>query len=466
MGDANIVIILGLLLNLIALGVLILRRSGTSNSGGVDTSHVRELEELEKKNAALEHNLNVVRQDCSKYSALAGERLQNLDRLQAHIQTEAEEKNNLANEVAMLKTRLEDELKNAQEKIDMLTELRKTMEDKFGELARIALKEQGEEFSKANIEKITATLQPYKEHVGFIEKELNQIHIGAVKDRAALKNQIELLSKDSQELAQALKTDHKKQGAWGELVLERILQNSGLREGSEYEIQAHRKGEEGQNLRPDVVVKLSKDKTLVIDSKVSLTAYTEAGKAETESERNAAIKRHVKSVMKHIDDLSGKSYQSLENRTVDYVILFLPYENALAATLNEKTDITSYAYERNIMIATPTTLMMALRTVAHVWSSERRNQNAEEIASRAGKLYDKVSNFIKSFEKAGEKIDQAQSMFENARGQLSRGTGNVIAQVQSLKRLGAKTTKSIETVYEEEDEGELTISPAPTEKLK
>ena len=457
------VVIIVLLLVLLGFGVFIYLNQGSSKSGGIDPSQFRD---LKKQNEELESSLVDARQSASKNEALAEERKQNIAKLDAdlsklrmRINEDADEKESLSNEIARLKTRMEEERKSSQEKIELLTELREKMESKFRELAQDALKVQGEEFSKANVEKLSATLAPLKEHVGLFEKELKQLHHGAVSDRAALKNQIETLteksetlSKDAQELARALKSDQQKQGAWGEMVLQKILENSGLREGTEYEIQVQREGDEGQRLRPDVVVKLTRDKTLVIDSKVSLAAYTDAINAETEEERTAALKRHIRSVTGHIDNLSRKNYQSAENLSVDYVILFMPFESALSEALNEKNDLTNYAIEKNIMIATPTTLMMALRTVANVWSVERRNQNAEEIANRAGRLYDKVSNFLKSMEKVGSRLDQAQSAFRDASGQLSSGHGNVISQVQMLKSLGAKTTKSIDTAYEADDE--------------
>ena len=457
------IIILGLLLVLLGFGVFFYVNQQNEKSGGIDPS---QLDELKKQNEELEQQLIIVRESASRNEALADERKENivklnsdLSKLRERMSEEADEKETLSNEVARLKTRIEEERKTSEEKIQLLTEVREKMESKFRELAQDALKIQGEEFSKSNLEKLSATLAPLKEHVGLFEKELKQLHHGAVSERAALKNQIETLteksetlSKDAQELARALKSDQQKQGAWGEMVLQRILENSGLREGTEYEIQVRREGDEGQRLRPDVVVKLTRDKTLVIDSKVSLAAYTDSVKAESEEERAEALKRHVRSVMGHIDTLSRKNYQSAEELTVDYVVLFMPFESALSEALNEKPDLTNYALERNIMIATPTTLMMALRTVANVWSVERRNQNAEEIAHRAGRLYDKVSNFLKSMEKVGSRLDQAQSAFRDASSQLSSGHGNVISQVQMLKSLGAKTTKSIDTAYEPDDE--------------
>lgn len=469
------IVIIGLLLVILVFGVFFYLNQNSDNTVGIDPTLVRD---LEKRNEELEQQLVTVRESSSRNQALAEERKENIAKLDADLSKlrnrmteDSDEKENLSNEIARLKTRIEEERKTSEEKIELLTEVREKMESKFRELAQDALKVQGEEFSKSNLEKLSATLAPLKEHVGLFEKELKQLHHGAVSERAALKNQIETLteksetlSKDAQELARALKSDQQKQGAWGEMVLQKILENSGLREGTEYEIQVRREGDEGQRLRPDVVVKLTRDKTLVIDSKVSLGAYTDSVNAESDEDRAEALKRHVRSVLTHIDTLSNKNYQSAEELTVDYVVLFMPFESALSEALNEKPDLTNYALERNIMIATPTTLMMALRTVANVWSVERRNQNAEEIAHRAGRLYDKVSNFLKSMEKVGTRLDQAQSAFRDASAQLSSGHGNVISQVQMLKSLGAKTTKSIDTPYDQ-DEQEITHTPDNSRSL-
>lgn len=192
-----------------------------------------------------------------------------------------------------------------------------------------------------------------------------------------------------------------------------------------------------------MVVRIPGGKSLVVDSKVSLTAYADAVNAETEEEAAAARKRHVASIRSHINGLSGKAYQAAEDMTVDYVILFVPIEGALSEALREDGALTEYALERHITIATPTTLMMALRTVSHVWAVERRNRNAEEIAKRAGLLYDKVAGFVSRMEGVGTRLRQAQDSYDAALGQLSQGSGNLLRQAEMLKVLGAKTTKSI-----------------------
>ena len=378
--------------------------------------------------------------------------------LRKRVEEEQRAQQTLKARISALETQIEGDRAAADEKIALLSKIRDDMQERFRQLASEALTTQGEAFSKANIEKLEATLTPLKEHVGHFEKELREVHQETVKDRERLKAEInqltlrsEAISQEAVALTRALKNDRQQQGAWGEMILEGILERSGLRQGEEYETQAHRTGGEGERLRPDVVVKIPGGKSLVIDSKVSLNDYAVAVNAEDPQIAAGARKRHVQALRNHINGLSGKGYQRAENSTVDYVIMFVPIEGALSEALREDGTLTEYALERNITIATPTTLMMALRTVSHVWAVERRSQNAEAIASRAGLLYDKIVGFVGNMEKVGRAIDQAHSAYDGALGQLSKGKGNILAQVETLKTLGAKVSKSIGIDFDTED---------------
>ena len=411
------------------------------------------------------------KEEAAKFAALAEERkLENgrlkddLKDLQEKIDEQNTQLRDQSNTITKIRAKNEAEQKAANEKIEILTKIRRDMEAQFKELAENALKAQGESFSKANIEKLEATLTPLKEHVGHFEKELRQVHEETVKDRERLKAEILQLSKRSEAISQeaisltkALKGDTQIQGAWGEMVLESILERSGLREGEEYETQAHRIGASGERLRPDVVVRIPGGKSLVIDSKVSLLAYNDAVNAETDEDALRSRKQHLTSIKAHINALSAKGYQTAENSTVDYVILFVPIEGALSEALREDPALTEYALEKNITIATPTTLMMALKTIANVWAVDRRNQNAELIADRAGKLYDKVYGFVQSMERVGERLDQAQDSYSQAFSQLSKGRGNMISQVESLKNLGAKASKTIRTEFDNDDDNTVKL---------
>ena len=415
--------------------------------------------------------LSVTKEEAAKFTALAEERKLEIVRLKGELsdlREKIDEQNTQlreqSNTITKIHAKSEAEHRAANEKIEMLTKVRREMEIQFKELAENALKAQGESFSKANIEKLEATLTPLKEHVGHFEKELRQVHEETVKDRERLKTEISQLSRRSEAISQeaisltkALKGDTQIQGAWGEMVLENILERSGLRNGEEYETQAHRIGVNGERLRPDVVVRIPGGKSLVIDSKVSLLAYNEAVNAATDVDALASRKRHLTSIKNHINSLSAKGYQTAENSTVDYVILFVPIEGALSEALREDPVLTEHALERNITIATPTTLMMALKTIANVWAVDRRNQNAELIANRAGKLYDKVYGFVQNMERVGERLEQAQDSYTQAFSQLSKGKGNVISQVESLKNLGAKTSKKINTEFDGSDDNTVKL---------
>lgn len=437
-----------------------------------DAALRNELGSLKDTLTGKENELREARKKADRSEAQAEERKAEIDRLNDDLSKlrdnkdeGAKERQDLSNKISRLETEMQSQLKVSMEKIAMLTELREGMETKFRELAQEALKVQGEAFSKVNLEKLDATLIPLKEHVGHFEKELKAVHKATIDDRAALKAEIQQLSTRSEAISQeavaltrALKSDQQKQGVWGEMILERILDRSGLREGEEYETQAHRVGPDDERLRPDVIVNIPGGKTLVIDSKVSLVAYTEAVNAETEESADAARKRHVLSLRGHIKGLSAKDYQNAENSTVDYVILFVPIEGALSEALRGDGALTEYALERNITIATPTTLMMALRTVANIWTVERRNQNAEQIAKRAGLLYDKVVGFVENMENVGKRMGQAQDAYQIAFGQLSRGRGNVLSQVETLKSLGARASKSIDVEFDEDVDETLVIA--------
>ena len=351
--------------------------------------------------------------------------------------------------------------------IALLKGLREEMTDRFKALADDTLRTHGEGFAKANQERLTALLAPMKEHVGRFQEELRAAHEGAAKDRERLKAEIGHLSRRSEEvsreavaLTRALKGENRRQGAWGEMILEKLLEDSGLEEGTHYERQAQMRDEEGRAWRPDVIVRMPRGKCLVIDAKVSLVAYEAAVNAEDEEARRAALRAHVASVRRHVDGLASRGYQSLAQGSVDYVLMFLPIEGALSAALAEQGDLTSHALRRGVGVMTPTTLMVALRTVEHVWAVERRESNAEAIAARAGLLYDKLALFVEAMEDVGRHLGLAQGAHETAMARLSRGGGNLLGQADKLKRLGARTSKAIEVEFDGEPDDPPRIEAA------
>jgi DNA recombination protein RmuC len=390
-------------------------------------------------------------------AALVAERTLALGRATEALQvaqTEAEmqrgELSRLRVDLAALGEKLLHEQQEAEGKLAVLHAARTTMTEQFKALADEIMQRHGETFSKKNQEQLDGTLAPLRQKILEFQQSLQTAHLDGEKERAALAQQIRSLSETSarmssetQNLTQALRGKSQTQGAWGEMILQSILEKSGLREGQEYEAQTNYTNDEGERLRPDVVVRLPNEQRIVIDAKVSLTAFTASVGAETEEERMGLLRGHAASMRQHVRTLAGKEYHRVSDDALDYVVMFVPIEGALAAALTVDPELTGYAVENSVYIATPTTLMIALRTVANVWHVERRNRNAEEIASRAGKIYDKVVGFVESMESLGKALGQTHRHYDRAMNQLARGNGNVLRQLEQLKLLGAKSSKSL-----------------------
>ena len=265
------------------------------------------------------------------------------------------------------------------------------------------------------------------------------------------------MGRETKELTEALRGRSQVQGAWGEMVLQTILERSGLRAGAEYIAQKSIAGEDGQRLRPDVVVNLPGGQQLVVDSKVSLTAFDGLVNARSDEERTDHLRGHLASVRNHVAALGSKEYHLATGTTLDYVIMFVPIEGALAAALQADPSLMAFAADRNVAITTPTTLMIALRTVANVWQVERRNQNAEDIAARAGKLYDKFANFAKDLHAVGESLSRARSSYDDAMAKLVTGKGNIVRQLEQLKTMGGRTSKTLPPSLLDAAEGSMSL---------
>lgn len=332
--------------------------------------------------------------------------------------------------------------------VTLLREIRGDLTDRFKTIADETMRLHGDNFTKVNDQKLRALLDPMRQHIGRFQDELRQTHEGAAKDRERLKTEIEMLTRRSEEvsreavnLTRALKNDKQKQGAWGEMILGRVLEDSGLRSGHEYDTQVHVSDDEGGRRRPDAVVRLPGGRRVVIDAKVSLVAYEAATNSETTEDRASHLRAHVLAVRKHIDDLHGRDYGALVDGAVDYTLMFMPVEGALAAALEVEPDLTSYAIGRKVGIATPTTLMLAMRTIQHVWEVERRQGNAEEIARRAGLIFDKMAGVLEDFDKVGRQLDGACDAHAEALGKLARGRGNLLGMFDKMRVLGARTKR-------------------------
>ncbi|MEQ9145448.1 MAG: DNA recombination protein RmuC [Parvibaculaceae bacterium] len=356
----------------------------------------------------------------------------------------------LRTRIAGLEETLEQERAKAEEKLALLNTAKETLTAQFKVLADEIMTRHGETFTKQNKTQVEGLLAPLRDRIVEFQQGLQVTTTEATKERATLVEQIRRLTEQSQamtaetqNLTKALKGKAQTQGAWGEMILATILERSGLRAGEEYSTQESHTGEDGARLRPDVVVKLPGGQRVVIDSKVSLTAFEEHVNGESDADRATALTRHVLSMRTHIKTLGSKDYHAAAGSDLDYVVMFVPIEGALAAAMDHQPDLTIYAAENNVAIATPTTLMMMLRTIANVWQVERRNQNAEAIAERAGRLYDKFVGFVGDLDTLGSRLDGARKSYDHAMGKLATGNGNIVRQLQQMKDLGARTNKSI-----------------------
>ncbi len=425
------------------------------------TSRLLELEQTLLQQAKLYEGLRAAKADADRMCATATEALSRVEAALRDAQarlTEAEdrlatvrtEREDLKTDLATMQERLNKERLHAAENLRLLQDAKETMTKEFRLLADDVMARHGESFSKQNKEQMDGLLLPLREKLTEFQQGLQTAHTQSATERATLGEQIRSLSEanakmttETTNLTRALKGKAQTQGAWGEMILGTILQRSGLREGAEYDSQASHTAEDGRRLRPDVIVHLPGERRVVIDAKVSLVAFEGHVNAETDHEREACLGRHVESVRTHIRTLGSKEYQSSTGTGLNYVVMFVPIEGAVAAALQFDPEITSFADQCNVAILTPTTLMIALRTVESVWQSERRNRNAEEIAGHAGRLYGKFVGFVEDMKALGDRLTQAQDAYQGAMGKLSTGRGNLVRRVEELKKMGAKTGKAL-----------------------
>ena len=321
----------------------------------------------------------------------------------------------------------------------------------FENLANKILEEKSTKFTAQNKENMQTILNPLQEKIKLFEDKVDKTHKESIDYHAALRQQISGLkemnsqmSKETINLTKALKGDSKIQGNWGELVLERVLEKSGLEKDREYHVQQSFTTEEGNRVLPDVVINLPDNKKMIVDSKVSLTAYEQFVNADDDKDRERFLKEHVASLKRHVDQLSEKKYEDLYKiDSPDFVLLFVPIEPAFAVALNFDITLYNKAFEKNIVIVTPTTLLATLRTIDSMWNNEKQQRNAIEIARQAGALYDKFDGLLADLIGIGKKIDASKADYNAAMNKLVDGKGNLITSVEKIKKLGAKTKKSL-----------------------
>ena len=351
--------------------------------------------------------------------------------------------------------RLEANYKNLQDQMrkerSELEELQKRFESQFENLANKILEEKSKKFTSHNEEKIGAILNPLKERIEKFEQKVGDTYEKQMRDREGLKTEVrklfELNSKISEEannLTRALKGDSKAQGTWGELILEKILEQSGLNRGQEFTVQESVTSENGQRLQPDVVVKLPGDKNIVIDSKVSLLDYERYVSEEDPEQQEAHLSRHIRSVREHVKGLTKKDYNQLHGiKGLDFVLMFIPVEPAYQLALRHDKELFNKAFNDQIVLVGPTTLMVTLRTIAISWRHEYQNQNVLEIARQGGALYDKFVSFVDELEKVGSNLDRTQKSYFDSMKKLSEGKGNLVRRAEKLRELGSRATKKL-----------------------
>jgi DNA recombination protein RmuC len=439
--------------------------------GGLILGYLIAYFQMKSKSAMLEERIinfeSQKKEESDRSTLLLKEADDKLDKIQSQkeeeLREEREKSADLDRQLAGLKAEYDVLKTKLNEQKSELSEMQDQLKDQFENLANKILEEKSEKFTKQNKESLDQILKPLGENLESFKKKVEETYEKGTQERFTLKEQIrqmaelnQKMSDDAKNLTKALKGDSKAQGNWGEVILERILERSGLTKGREYEVQQSATTEEGKRLQPDVVVNLPDEKFLIIDSKVSLTDYERFSSADDEESAERALKSHVASLRGHVKGLSEKKYQQIHgDRSPDFVLLFVPIEPAFAAALQADSNLYYEAFDRNIVIVSPSTLLATLATIDSVWKQEYQNKNALEIAKRGGALYDKFVGFVESMDQIGDRIKQTQRSYDEARNRLSVGTGNLVRQAEMLKDLGAKATKKLpETVKQQDNEAE------------
>lgn len=387
-----------------------------------------------------------------------GPTLPELDNLKLENAKLGEENKELLIQNSSYKT----ELKFLQEKLDSqkkeLESIQARFEDSFKNLANDILEDKSKRFTQQNKENISDILKPLQERIKEFESKVENTHKSNLVSNTSLLEQIKHLkelnrqiSDDASNLTKALKGDVKMQGNWGEVILERILEESGLRKGIEYQTQVSLQDEEGHRLQPDVIINLPEEKHIIVDSKVSLINYEQLVSAVDIKDKDSALKALIASVRAHIDGLSKKHYQNLKGlNSPDFVMIFMPIEGSFATVFQADNSLYSYALDRQIVITSPSTMLATLRTIAFIWRQENQTRNAQEIARQSGLLYDKFVGFLVDLEKIGTNIQRSEKSYQDAVKKLSTGRDNLVNKVEKLKELGAKTSKTIPAAFNDE----------------
>ncbi|RZL63562.1 MAG: DNA recombination protein RmuC [Variovorax sp.] len=408
-----------------------------------------------------------------------------LTRLRIAHQAARDDAGALRTQIGELNTRMDAERQEAEKlqrlqreqtaaQLQQLVEAREVMANQFKALANDILEEKSKRFAEQNQVSLGTLLDPLRMRLADFQGKVELFYDTEGKQRSALSQQVtqlmelnQLLGAEARNLTQALKGSSKTQGNWGELILERVLEASGLRRGIEYHVQQSHTREDGSRAQPDVIIHLPEDRKLVVDAKVSLLAYEECVGAETDELRAAAQRRHLASIRSHIEGLSGKRYEQLYSlKSLDFVLMFVPIEPAFMLAISADDQLFMDAWSRNVLLVSPSTLLFVVRTVAHLWRQEAQSRNAQDIAKRGAELYDKLAAFVGDLERVGKALDNAQGAYKDAFNKFTDGKGNAIRQAEMLKSLGVKPTKAfsaaaLDAALPLEGEGAAPESPAP-----
>lgn len=386
-------------------------------------------------------------------TTVAETRAERLPLVEGRLQ-EAEQQLSVLNaQIAGLNTQLTQERSQNGEKMALLQSARDELTSQFKNLANEILEEKSKRFSEQNQQSLGQLLEPLKSRLQEFQGKVEQVYVQEGKDRSALAEQVRQLmelnrtvSQEANNLTRALKGSNKTQGNWGELILERVLETAGLRKGEEFDVQESHTTGDGKRLQPDVVLHLPEDRHLVIDAKATLVAYEDYANAEDDKHREAALKRHLDAVRAHIKGLSEKNYQDLYGlKSLDFVLMFIPIEPAFMLAVTHDRELFMDAWNKNVLLVSPSTLLFVVRTVASLWRQEAQNRNAQDIAKRGAELYDKLAGFVEDMESLGNRLGQAQKDYDGAISKLSTGRGNLIRQAEMLKKLGVKPNKALPT---------------------
>lgn len=360
-------------------------------------------------------------------------------------------------DLAVMQTKYNEEVRSSQEKLQVLQNAKDELSKEFKLLANQIFEDKSKQFGSTQKEQLEILLKPFREQItNFATQSKEQFHSSS-KDRHLLKDELlrlremnAQLSQDALNLANALKGENKTQGNWGEFILEKILEESGLRKGIEYEVQSTLKSQEGKTYRPDVVIHMPQERDIIIDSKVSLVAYERFMNSEDPQQKATALKDHLQSISNHIKELSHKKYDALEGvNTLDYVLLFMPIEGAFMLALGEDGEFFKRAYDNNILVVSPSTLLVTLRTIEHIWRTQRQEDHAQKIANEAEAMYEKLVGFVEEMQKIGTNLQRAQESFDTSMNRLKTGRGNLIKRAENIVELGVKPKKMLNLQSEE-----------------